>query len=246
MNHTTLARLTSATVMILAVAGPPLAYIGFRSPERTAHIEIEPDKLSGIVLIDRRITTPIDGSGVAFLNVRGVVTKDPVPDSVLVSIRPKQESDWYPQGTGYATHDRVFTGIAQLGNRQFPLSQQENYDFIIQANNEQVGTGTISARIEKTWTISSVAVIFYSIYASIIDIVVLAATLWFVQKPRAEPHRRTPGFAQSAWRWLTRRPIRDSSTVMTQGTGSTATESTATELSEAPSHDDKDAPPGSA
>lgn len=88
---------------------------------------------------------------------------------------------YYRQGVGYKVIEGTVSGVVQLGSKQWPLRQDEQYYFrLVDSKERTFIEGRIMAKVYPVAGISRPAILLIGLFASILQIIV---TIW----PKATP-----------------------------------------------------------
>ena len=162
----------------LCVTGP-LAFFGYR-PIYLADISILPSSETQAQLYSKSAFTRADDDGVAFFDFRAAVPSA-TTQVVFLEVRPAAEPKFYRQGNGFRIAGGVAAGVGQLGSKQWPLHQDEQYTFrLVDSSGASFMDGKIIAKVHAVAGSSQLTILLIGFFASVLQIVV---TIW----PKRDP-----------------------------------------------------------
>lgn len=155
-----------ATTLLVTV---PLLYFAF-SPINLIHIQIRPLQNYGTRILSSDTFIRSDRAIIVFFDFRAYV-ENPSISEVRLDIRPSAEPVWYQQENYYVSNGFVM-GTAQLGSREWPVKQTEQYTFrLVAADGSLLSEGQINAVVDQiagseSWLIGGIGA-----FASLLQIV---------------------------------------------------------------------------
>ena len=154
----------------------PSFYLSAR-PVYLIDILVQPISESQVYVLSKRALTRAGSNGVAFFDFRALLVDPSKVDRVFLEIRPASERTYYPQWEDGATVvNGLVSGVAQLGAPQWPLHQDEQYEFrLLDQTKAHLVEGTIIARANaisgtSPWLLAAIGLV-----ASIVQ---LLSVLW--------------------------------------------------------------------
>ncbi len=170
-----------ALVLMAIFVTIPLAYFGLR-PIYLTEISVQERSSHNTRLVSNVSFTRTDDNGVVYFDFQAF-TNEPNAKLLYFEIRPAVEPKFYRQGAGYKVVEGMVSGVAQLGSKQWPLHQDEQYYFRLVDSKERILIeGRIMAKVYPVAGISQMAILLIGFFASILQIIV---TIW----PKATPQR---------------------------------------------------------
>jgi hypothetical protein len=134
-------------IAVLAVMGGALLYIAVRAYLSPTLVEVamEANTMQGVTLLGSEGLFRPDSDGVVHIRVVGTYA-DPSVTRLQLDIRPVLDAEWFPQ-TCCDVSAGTFSGAAQLGSPEFPVTSAETYEFRLTSTvtGLDVVTGTIKA-----------------------------------------------------------------------------------------------------
>lgn len=145
-------------------------------------VQLVADHQRGVNFSNKHWVISPDSDGIVDFIVMGRVETSGIKQCKL-EISPREEGKWYLQTGGYSVIDNMFIGKAQLGSKEYPMEKDQHYGFRITYNNGRLlSQGTISAKAHRVYGTTSLLLIWVSLLASILQI--LLTVLSAIQERR--------------------------------------------------------------
>lgn len=140
-------------------------------------VQLLVDNQRGVSFSNKNWVVSPDSDGIVNFNLMGIVENRNVRQCNF-EISPNEEGKWYLQMGGYSVVDKMFIGKAQLGSKEYPMKKDQYYGFrLTQDNGSLLAQGTIMAKIYKIYGTSSQLLISISLFASILQIILVVLSL---------------------------------------------------------------------
>lgn len=160
-----------ALLATLAAVSAPLLVVGLR-PAYLATVSIQPRSEAQLQVLSKESLTRVDGAGVAFFDFLAS-TDLPTGGMLQLLIRPVADPEFHPQRNSYPIDGGMVEGVAELGSRDYPLRQDEDYAFrVVDSDGKSVLAGHIFASVHPILDASQWLIVAIGILASVIQIVV--------------------------------------------------------------------------